>query len=307
MTFQQLTFVTEVARCSSINKAAERLYTHQSNVSNVVKQLEDELGIQIFSRTQKGVQLTNEGREFLIYAEDLVEKKASVENIYSVRSRNKPLYFTVSSMRSFFAYAPFISWTPSLDTMNSPLNLRLKKCSFRDVLDDVSDGNADIGIVFTLNSQKRKLPQSAKIKSLNYFELGESHINIVLRENHPILKERNLQNIVNYPYVIIEENENFGTMYEEESTTIAQLFSKTPKHIISTNDSMTCQNIVAETDAFFISTTPWKHSKYYDFTSVPLVGNENTLMFYYVTRKDQEVSPLMKAYIDSLKGVFAAL
>ena len=42
MTFQQLTYVVEVARCASINKAAERLYTHQSNVSSVLRQLEDE-------------------------------------------------------------------------------------------------------------------------------------------------------------------------------------------------------------------------------------------------------------------------
>ena len=50
MTFQQLSFAVEVAKCASINKAAERLYTHQSNVSSTIKQLEDELGIQIFQR-----------------------------------------------------------------------------------------------------------------------------------------------------------------------------------------------------------------------------------------------------------------
>ena len=55
MTFQQLSFVVEVANCESINKAAERLYTSESNVSNSIKALEEELGIQIFLRTKKGV------------------------------------------------------------------------------------------------------------------------------------------------------------------------------------------------------------------------------------------------------------
>ena len=68
MTFQQLSFVVEVARCESINKAAEQLYTSQSNVSNSIKSLEEELGIQIFLRTKKGVSVTAEGREFLSYA-----------------------------------------------------------------------------------------------------------------------------------------------------------------------------------------------------------------------------------------------
>ncbi|CAN4010952.1 Acetyltransferase (GNAT) family, partial [Dysosmobacter welbionis] len=67
MTFQQLSFVVEVANCESINKAAERLYTSQSNVSNSIKALEEELGIQIFLRTKKGVSVTEEGREFLSY------------------------------------------------------------------------------------------------------------------------------------------------------------------------------------------------------------------------------------------------
>ena len=58
MTFQQLSFVVEVANCESINKAAERLYTSQSNVSNSIKALEEELGIQIFLRTKKGVSVT---------------------------------------------------------------------------------------------------------------------------------------------------------------------------------------------------------------------------------------------------------
>ena len=73
MTFQQLSFVVEVANCESINKAAERLYTSQSNVSNSIKALEEELGIQIFLRTKKGVSVTEEGREFLSYANEIIE------------------------------------------------------------------------------------------------------------------------------------------------------------------------------------------------------------------------------------------
>ena len=79
MTFQQLSFVVEVANCESINKAAERLYTSQSNVSNSIKALEEELGIQIFLRTKKGVSVTEEGREFLSYANEIIDKKIFVE------------------------------------------------------------------------------------------------------------------------------------------------------------------------------------------------------------------------------------
>ena len=83
MTFQQLSFVVEVANCESINKAAERLYTSQSNVSNSIKALEEELGIQIFLRTKKGVSVTEEGREFLSYANEIIDKKIFLEDLYA--------------------------------------------------------------------------------------------------------------------------------------------------------------------------------------------------------------------------------
>ena len=83
MTFQQLSFVVEVANCESINKAAERLYTSQSYVSNSIKALEEELGIQIFLRTKKGVSVTEEGREFLSYANEIIDKKIFVEDLYA--------------------------------------------------------------------------------------------------------------------------------------------------------------------------------------------------------------------------------
>ena len=73
MSLQQLSFVVEVANCGSINKAADRLYTHQSNVSLVIKQLEEEFGIQIFTRTKKGTLITKEGEEFLVYAKEILQ------------------------------------------------------------------------------------------------------------------------------------------------------------------------------------------------------------------------------------------
>lgn len=66
MTFLQLTFAVEVAKNTSINKAAEQLYTSQSNVSNSIKALEDELGIKIFDRTKKASLLQKPAASFSV-------------------------------------------------------------------------------------------------------------------------------------------------------------------------------------------------------------------------------------------------
>ena len=74
MTFQQLTYVVEISKCGSINKAAHKLFLSQSGISTAVRELEQELGIQFFVRSNRGVEFTPEGREFLGYAVSMLEQ-----------------------------------------------------------------------------------------------------------------------------------------------------------------------------------------------------------------------------------------
>ena len=71
MTLTQLNYIITVADTQSMNKAAEVLYVSQPSLTNGIKELEKELGITIFYRTGKGVTLTNDGAEFLLYAKQI--------------------------------------------------------------------------------------------------------------------------------------------------------------------------------------------------------------------------------------------
>ena len=82
MTLQQLRFLIAVAESGSINAAAQRLYTAQSNISNAVKSLEQELHLEIFTRSSRGVALTNDGTELLGYARQVVEQADMLEARY---------------------------------------------------------------------------------------------------------------------------------------------------------------------------------------------------------------------------------
>lgn len=307
MTFKQLIYVIEVAKFYSINKAAEHLYTHQSNVSNTIRQLEDELGIQIFLRTQKGVQLTEEGRRFLVYAKELVDKKQLIETMYSVRGHSDNLHFSVATMRSFLGYRPLIELVQQGRNLQMLANFRVQKCGMKSVFEAVSDGDADLGIIFAMNSKQVRLPQIAKIKEVTCTPLGESRLHIVVREGHPFLAHRDFSSLSEYPYIVIENQENLSLLYDEDTGNILDMLPNAPRNIISTNDSMTCQDIVSETDAFFISTTPWKHDTHYRFSSVPLPGEESSLTFYYLLRKNYDVPPLGQYYIQALQELVAEL
>lgn len=305
MTFQQLLFAVEVANCVSIREAAEKLYTHQSNVSIALKQLEDEFGIRIFSRTKKGIKITPEGEEFLTYARDILQQKAFIESIYSVRNENLHRRFTLSSMRSFF----LVEFARYLHNSYHDENIldnyfRLVKRTYKNVFEDVANNRAEMGIVFVQKSKENKIKKIANNKNLDYFKLGESQMNLIVRDGHPMIHKSSLEGITDYPYVLSEEEENFSRYFDESTDGVFDLFKETPSMIISTNDSLACEEIVAETDAFQISSVPRRKTPRYNCVSIPFEGNESALSFYYILRKNYELPSFAKGFIGELKQFF---
>ena len=113
MTFQQLTYVVEISKCGSINKAAHKLVLSQSGISSAVRELEEELGIQFFVRSNRGVEFTPEGKEFLSYAISLLEQKQRIERLYEARDTAAPARFSVSTQRYPSLRTPSCGcWTP---------------------------------------------------------------------------------------------------------------------------------------------------------------------------------------------------
>ena len=84
MTLQQLKYFIEIVNCGSINKAAESLFISQPSLSNAVKDLEAEVGVELFTRTPKGITLTMDGVEFLGYARQVVEQASLRITSYNV-------------------------------------------------------------------------------------------------------------------------------------------------------------------------------------------------------------------------------
>ena len=83
MTLQQLRYLIAIAEYGSINAAAQNLYASQSNLSTAIKELEQELGITVFTRSNRGVTLTNDGTELLGYARQVIEQADMLEMRYA--------------------------------------------------------------------------------------------------------------------------------------------------------------------------------------------------------------------------------
>ena len=101
MNLQHMKYAVAVAETGSINKAADRLFVGQSNLSRAIKELENSLGVAIFERSAPGMELTPEGGVFLRYAKAILQQVDEVEHMFTEGSAKKK-HFSISVPRSSY-------------------------------------------------------------------------------------------------------------------------------------------------------------------------------------------------------------
>ena len=82
MTLQQLKYALTIADCGSMNEAAKQLFISQPSLSETMKELETEIGLDIFLRSNRGIVITPEGEEFLGYARQVTEQFGLLQSKY---------------------------------------------------------------------------------------------------------------------------------------------------------------------------------------------------------------------------------
>lgn len=107
MTLQQLKYVTTVAQTGTITEAAAKLYISQPSLTNAIHELEKEMNLQIFNRTNRGIFLSKEGEDFLGYARQVLEQAAILEDKYKGNDGGKK-QFCISTQHYSFAVNAFV-------------------------------------------------------------------------------------------------------------------------------------------------------------------------------------------------------
>lgn len=144
MTLQNLKYMLEISNSHSFSKAAKNLFVSQSTLSTAVKELESDLGITIFKRTNRGVSLTYDGEDFIKYAKEIVEQSQYLEQRYHAR-KSLPMRFSVSCQHLPSAVRAFTSF---LAEINSPTyDIAIRECDTNSVIHDVAGRKSELGVV----------------------------------------------------------------------------------------------------------------------------------------------------------------
>ena len=149
MTLTQLKYAITVAHARSMNEAARRLFISQPSLSSAIKELETEIGIDLFRRTNRGVSVTPEGEEFIGYARQVVEQYQLIESKY-VEKENQKKKFSVSMQHYTFAVKAFVVVAKEFGFDEYEFAVRETKTAA--VIEDVKNFKSEIGILYRNDS-----------------------------------------------------------------------------------------------------------------------------------------------------------
>jgi len=146
MTLQQLTYFLAAANHKSFSAAADSLLLSQPSLSEQIRRLEAELGVALFTRAGRGVELTEAGRLFQPHAErTLAEAEAAADSVRQIRTLTGG---TVAF--GFFGGAHHTLLIPLVEDFRKrhpDVHVRAVGQNSAEVADDVRDGSLEGGLV----------------------------------------------------------------------------------------------------------------------------------------------------------------
>lgn len=215
MTLQQLKYVITVAEKGTISDAAKELFISQPSLTNAIKELEKELNICIFSRTNKGVIISNEGDEFLGYARQVIEQSNLLEEKYkgvqNIRKR-----FSVSTQHYSFAVNAFVDVIREYG--GNQYDFILRETQTNEIIEDVSRLKSEIGILYLSSANREVIVKIIKQNKLKFIELFSATPHVFISSNHPLANKRsiNLDDLEIYPYLSFEQGDYNSFYFSEE-------------------------------------------------------------------------------------------
>lgn len=295
MTLQQLKYVIAVAEKGTISEAAKTLFISQPSLTNAIKELENEIQIEIFIRTNKGVILSNDGEEFMGYARQIVEQTALLEDRY-INHENHKQKFSVSTQHYSFAVNAFVDVVKKFGYSNYDFTLR--ETQTNEIILDVSTLKSEIGVLYLSKENSQVINKLLKENNLKFEQIMEAEPHVFISYKHPLAQREtvNLEDLQPYTYLSFEQGRyNSFYFYEEILGNIEREKS------IKVRDRATLFNLVVGLDGYTISSGIIdKELNGKQIIAKKLNVNE-IMKIGIVTHKKTGLSPIGKEYIEAIK------
>ena len=295
MTILQLKYVIAIASSKSLREAASRLFVSQPALSSSIRELEEELGIALFERTNKGISLTEQGKEFLAYAKEAVSQYELIEDRYLDKDKNK-MHFSVSMQHYVFAVHAFIQVLKESDPQKYVFSVHETRTD--EVLTNVRDRKSEVGVIAFSGSNEKILKKLFREFQLEFTPLITKETFVYVWKDHPLAKEKelSLSDLSRYPCVSFDQSSENDFYLTEEA-----LGNYDYDKLIKTNDRATSAEIMAALNGYAIGTGVMIDSLTLKegFVTVKL-KEEDPLTIGYIVRSNHTLSEIGQKYIEEL-------
>ncbi len=183
MNILHMKYAVEVARLGSLNKAADALLIAQPNISRSIKELEADLGISIFTRSAKGMELTPDGAEFIGYAQDILKQIDEVEQLYKHTSRQKQK-FAVSVPRACYISDAFVEFSKCLS--DDPAEIFYEETNSGRTINNVLNNDCKLGVIRYAENYDKFFKAMFQEKDLEHEMISEFHYLLIMSKHNPL-------------------------------------------------------------------------------------------------------------------------
>lgn len=190
MNITSLKYAIEIEKTGSISKAAQNLFMGQPNLSRSIKELEDSVGIEIFKRTSKGIEVTPAGANFLSYAKKIISELDTLENMYK-EGTTKKQRFSISVPRASYFGDAFCDFVSTID-QTKPMELIYRETNSMRAINNVLQAGYKLGIIRYRLDLETFYQNALKEKGLEAKVLFEFKYHLIMSKKHPLADKESI-------------------------------------------------------------------------------------------------------------------
>lgn len=294
MTLQQLKYALTIADCNSINEASKQLFISQPSLSETIRELETELGFDIFLRSNRGIVITPEGEEFLGYARQVTEQFGLLKSKYIDKKTKEK--FSVSTQHYTFAVQAFVETVKK--TGMEQYEFAVHETTTTSVIENVKNFKSEIGVLYQNDFNEKVLNKMFRENGLEFVELFQSDTFVYLWSRHPLAGQQviSMEELDEYPCLSFDQGKNNSLYLAEEMKSTYDY-----RRLIKANDRATLLNLMRGLNAYTLcSGIICADLNGDDYMAIPLKETEK-MRIGYLKRKGVKISPIGEIYIEELK------
>lgn len=295
MKLQQLRYVVKVAECGSITEASRRLFVSQPSITASIRDLENEMGVHIFERTNKGVIVSDEGETFLGYARQVLDQADLLEGKYKGTSEQVP-HFSVSCQHYSFAVNAFVDVIREFDAARYDFTLREEQT--HEIIEDVAHMKSELGILYLSERNREVIERMLAANELVFEGLFCATPHVFVCSDHPLAGRSSvtLGDLEDYPFLSYEQGSYNSFYYSEELTSTFER-----RKNIRVRDRATLFNLAMGLNGYTVCSGVISHElNGPGIISIPLDVDEY-MEIGIITRKNTTLTRYGQAYIEAIR------